>query len=97
MGSSDLCFNVAGKRVGRDQGQHSGQSPLGVPEIVLLLKVEPERGGCVREPREADRHLWGHGGCTGQDAVKRLASNAQLAGRLADGKVKPWKHAVAED
>ena len=97
MMKSDLGLQGGRKRVGRDQPENPRERLLGVPEIVLLLPLEPEPGRGAREASEAGGHVRADRRLAGKDAMERLAGDAQLAGGLADGEAKTGQNPVAQD
>ena len=94
MTMSDLGLDRSRKSVGRDQSEHAGKRLFGVPEVVLLLAVEPEVRCRAREPSQTCGHLGTDSGRPGENPVKRLTSDAKLAGRLADGKTKAGQNPI---
>jgi len=96
MQKSDLGLNGRRQDVRRDHGQHPGKSLLGMPEVIVLLEIEPEPRGGSRQAGQAGGHLGADRGRAGENPVERLASDAKFAGGLAHGKAEPGQHLIAQ-
>jgi hypothetical protein len=88
MTKSDLGPNGRRQGVGWDQRQHPGERLLGMPEVILLLEIEPELRSGSRQTRQAGRHLGADRRRTGKNAVEGLAGDAKLASGLAHGEAE---------
>src|SRR5215213_9624965 len=97
MRKSNLYLKGSRKGVGRDQPQHPCERLLRVPEVVLLLPLEPEAGGRAGEAGKAGRHLRSDSSLPGKNPVKRLTRDAKLPGRLADGETQAGQDVIAQD
>jgi hypothetical protein len=97
MRKSNLYLKGSRKCVGRDQPQHACERLLRVPEVVLLLPLEPEAGGRAGEAGKAGRHLRSDSSLPGKNPVKRLTRDAKLPGRLADGETQAGQDVIAQD
>lgn len=93
---SNLFLKSGRKGVGGDEPEHASERLLGVPEVMLLLTIEPEVRCRTREPSQTRGHLGTDGSRTSQNPVERLARDAQLAGRLADGETKARQNSITQ-
>lgn len=96
MTLSNLFLKSCRKGVGGDEPEHASECLLGVPEVILLLTIEPEAWCRTRETRQTRGHLRADGGRAGKDPVKGLTRDAQLAGRLADGEAKARQNPITQ-
>ena len=97
MTKSDLGLDRSRKGVGGDEPDHAGERLLRMPEVVLLLSVEPEVRCRAREPSQTSGHLGADRRRAGQNPVERLTRDAKLAGRLADGETKTRQNPIPQD
>jgi hypothetical protein len=97
MMKSDLGLDRSRKGVGGDEPEHAGERLLRMPEVVLLLAVEPEVRCRAREPGQTGGHLGTDRGRAGQNAVERLTRDAKLPGGLADGEAKARQNPIPQD
>ncbi len=91
---SNLFLKSGRKGVGRDQPEHVGECLLGMPEVVLLLTVEPEVRCRARETGKACGHLGADRSRASENPVQRLTRNAKLAGGLADREAKTGQNLI---
>ena len=89
-----LALKSCREGVGRDEPEHAGERLFGVPEVVLLLAVEPEVRCRAREPSQTRGHLGTNRGRSGENPMERLTGDAKLTGRLADGKTKAGQNPI---
>jgi len=68
-----------------------------MPEVMLLLPLQPEAGHRARETGEAGRHFRTNRSLAGKNPVERLAGDAKLPCSLADGQAKAGQDSVAQD
>jgi hypothetical protein len=94
---SDLSLKSCRKSVGGDEPEHASKCPLGVPEVVLLLSVEPEVRCRARETSQTSGHLGTDRSSSGQDPVERLTRDAKLPGSLADGEAKARQNPITQN
>jgi hypothetical protein len=94
MTMSNLGLDRSRKSVGGDQSEHASERLFGVPEVVLLLAVEPEVRCRAREPSQTRGHLGTDRGRSGENPMERLTGDAKLAGRLADGETKAGQNPI---
>src|SRR4051794_39850577 len=97
MMKSNLGLDRSRKGVGGDEPEHAGERLLRMPEVVLLLSVEPEVRCRAGKTGEAGGHLRTDRRRAGQNPVERLTRDAKLAGRLADGETKARQNPVPQD
>jgi hypothetical protein len=88
MRKSDLGPNGRRQEVGWNLRQHPGQRLLGMPEVVLLLEIEPELRGGSRQASQAGGHLRADRRRPGENAMEGLASDVKLASGLAHGEAE---------
>src|SRR5690349_10324179 len=88
MTKSNLFLKSGRKGVPRDQPEHALERLLRVPQVVLLLAVEPEVRCRVREPGQTRSHLGCDRSRAGEHPVERLPRDAKFPCRLADGETK---------
>ena len=94
---SDLFLKSSRKGVGGDQPEHAGKCLPGVPEVVLLLSVEPEGRCRARETCQTGGHLGSDGSGSSKNPVERLTRDAKLPGGLADGEAKARQNSVTQN
>src|SRR3954454_11855414 len=97
MMKSNLGLDRSRKGVGGDESEHTGERLLRMPEVVLLLSVEPEVRCRAREPSQTSGHLRTDRRRAGQNPVERLTRDAQLPGGLADGEAKARQNPIPQD
>jgi hypothetical protein len=97
MMKSNLGLQSGRKRVGRDQPEDACQRLLRMPQVMLLLPLEPEARRRPREAGEAGGHFRTDRGLAGQNPMERLAGDAKLAGGLADGEAEAGQDPIAQN
>jgi hypothetical protein len=67
-----------------------------MPEVKLLLAVEPELRSGSRQARQAGGHLGANRSGPGENAVERLAGDAKLACGLAHGEAEAGQNLIPQ-
>jgi len=67
-----------------------------MPDVIVLLEIEPELRGGSRQAGQAGSHFGADRRGAGKNAVEGLAGDAKLAGGLAHGKAKAGQHLIAQ-
>src|SRR5688500_6962469 len=97
MTKSNLGLKRGRKGVGWNQSEHACERLLRVPQVVLLLPVEPEAGCRAGEAGQAGRHLGTDRRLPGKNPVQRLTRDAKLARSLADGETEAGQDLITKD
>ena len=67
-----------------------------MPEVMLLLEIEPELWGGSRQASQTGGHLWAHSRGAGENAMKGLAGDAKLASGLAHGETEAGQNLIPQ-
>ena len=94
---SHLSLKSCREGVGGDEPEDASERLFGVPEVVLLLSVEPEVRCRARETSQTSGHLGTDGSSSSKNPVERLTRDAKLPGSLADGEAKARQNSITQN